>query len=116
VNDLPPADLGSRLQRFRIPRVVDEGGELLLVAADRLGLGFRHSVLEKVDPRALRCFGSPGAPAVLVIDRALVHWSAGEAGDDRRRADVVRMKVRDHDPVRRSRLAEDQRPPLLRSG
>ena len=63
--------------------------------------------------RALGGLGRPRPPAMLVVERSLVHGRLREAGDDRSAADVVGMEVRDDDPLGPAYLLEDALPPLF---
>ena len=116
VEDEPAADCLTRLEPLGLVRVVDERPQLLLVLEDRARLVFRHPVLEQVVEGALGRLARPGALADLVVERSLVHGSAGQARHDRGTAHMIGMEVRDDDPVGHSRLREYARPLLLGAG
>ena len=95
---------------------MDEHGQLLLLRADGGRLLGRRPVLEQVLLGALGGLGRPRPPAVLVVERPLVHGRLRQAGDDRGAPDVIGMEVRDDDPLGPACLLEDALPPLLVSG
>ncbi len=70
-------------------------------------------MLEQVLLGAVGGLGRPRPPAVLVVERSLVHGRLREAGDDRGTADMIGMEVRDDDPLGPAYLLEDVLPPLL---
>jgi len=98
-NGFPARDDVAGIEELRIRSVADEGAIGGAFLDQLVGHGGRNPVPAKpLDEDAAPVLPAPDERALRIVDSALRDGGAGQLGKIRRRADVVRVKVGDHDP------------------
>jgi DNA repair photolyase len=100
LDDVPARKLASFVEQLWIERVADERRERMASSNEVVRHRLRDAVANEPRGHALRpVVRPPHTLALRVVEAALVHGSSGRRRGRGRTADVVRVEVRDRDPL-----------------
>jgi DNA repair photolyase len=100
LDDVPACKLASFVEQLWIDRVANERRKRVTPRDEIRRHRLRHAVTDEPRGHAFRpVLGSPHSLALRVVEASLVHRSPGRRGGRSGTADVIRMEVRDRDPL-----------------
>src|SRR5438874_7407071 len=113
LDDAPAVEVAALVEQVRVERVADERRKGMALLDQVVGDGRRHAMGREPRRHPLRPVLAPPYPLALrVVESALEDGRAGHRGSRSRAPDVIRVEMRDRDPLHRDgapgRVAESE--------